>query len=873
MKSQSILVLAIVVLFVIAAWACELAFVAYIVGWGGNWYSQADVPAGNDFLAVAGAGGQPDSDALVLSRQPWALGGPDRVVIVGQPVSFYGQAGSEDEEIVEYAWDFESDGVPDFVSDRTGVTTHRFNVAGDYRCVFTVKDSAGQVAQDAVRIIVVGEKLADETAEQMLRPIRQLGNNPADGTTYQYAVVINGGYESRYWTDVELAYDMLTNGYGFSPSDIYLLSYNGTNPDGNNPDGMIDYSATQTNLQTVFNELASRTDGDDEVFICITDHGRGYSGPLSEGGQYLGYCDGRISVDPGDEPDFAEGDFKLRSIFTGGDYRCNHGMGVWKVRRKYYSGIGYHFYRNKYVSTLDNVYIEDLGTTVSDSDIYIERLVDYALGDTDGDGYIDTGAGEVFDFDGDGNEPYDHSTGEFDEDDWGQIDILEDNHNSTGTVMPANSSPYQLFDNAFEGKICVDLAYAGGEPQVDGRDEDNAGLFDWMDVNMDGDTLDIVSVDEAIKLYGGNLYDDDLADLVDQLSVAKITIVALPCFSGGLVEDISEPNRILCTATIEDAVSWGDLFIRGFIAALHGQNEYGSPVDADTNEDGYVSMLEAFNYAAGNDYYDEIPQYDDNGDGVSHTDPVPAGGDGSLGSETYLSGFIAGNCDGDSDVDMADFAIFALAWRSSPGDDNWNPICDISYPRDDIINKLDLGVLSENWLKGMALPQLPKLYEFSLDTDPGWSTEGEWAFGQPTGGGGAHGGPDPTSGHTGSNVYGYNLNGDYTNSLPERHLTSTAIDCRGLFNVGLRFWRWLGVEQPVFDHAYVQVSNNGTDWVIVWENNAEVADTTWQEINIDISAIADDQPTVYLRWTMGDTDGSWTYCGWNIDDIQVGQIP
>ena len=109
MKSQSILVLAIVVLFVIAAWACELAFVAYIVGWGGNWYSQADVPAGNDFLAVAGAGGQPDSDALVLSRRPWALGGPDRVVIVGQPVSFYGQAGSEDEEIVEYAWDFESD--------------------------------------------------------------------------------------------------------------------------------------------------------------------------------------------------------------------------------------------------------------------------------------------------------------------------------------------------------------------------------------------------------------------------------------------------------------------------------------------------------------------------------------------------------------------------------------------------------------------------------------------------------------------------------------------------------------------------------------------------------------------------------------------
>ncbi|MHC4889820.1 MAG: hypothetical protein ACYTEO_10220 [Planctomycetota bacterium] len=38
-------------------------------------------------------------------------------------------------------------------------------------------------------------------------------------------------------------------------------------------------------------------------------------------------------------------------------------------------------------------------------------------------------------------------------------------------------------------------------------------------------------------------------------------------------------------------------------------------------------------------------------------------------------------------------------------------------------------------------------------------------------------------------------------------------------------------------------------------------------------AIADDQPTVYLRWITVTTDGSWTYCSWNIDDIQVGEIP
>jgi C1A family cysteine protease len=161
------------------------------------------------------------------------------------------------------------------------------------------------------------------------------------------------------------------------------------------------------------------------------------------------------------------------------------------------------------------------------------------------------------------------------------------------------------------------------------------------------------------------------------------------------------------------------------------------------------------------------------------------------------------------------------------------------------------------------------VYEWTLESDPGWATEGDWAYGQPTGGGGQHGGPDPTSGHTGSNVYGYNLYGDYVNYLPEKHLTSRVFDCSELFNVHLKFWRWLGVEQPPFDHAYVRVSSDGENWVTVWENPTEIADVSWIPMDVDISAVADNQPTVYLRWTMGSTDVGWTYCGWNIDDIQL----
>ena len=160
-------------------------------------------------------------------------------------------------------------------------------------------------------------------------------------------------------------------------------------------------------------------------------------------------------------------------------------------------------------------------------------------------------------------------------------------------------------------------------------------------------------------------------------------------------------------------------------------------------------------------------------------------------------------------------------------------------------------------------------YSWNMDANPNWDNEGQWAYGQPTGGGGQYGGPDPTAGFTGDNVLGYNLYGDYPNNLAETNLTSTAIDCSGMYGVTLKFWRWLGVEQPQYDHAYVRVSNDGCNWYTVWENEETIEDYAWSQMDLDISQYADNQSTVYLRWVMGETDGGWQYCGWNIDDIEI----
>jgi hypothetical protein len=163
----------------------------------------------------------------------------------------------------------------------------------------------------------------------------------------------------------------------------------------------------------------------------------------------------------------------------------------------------------------------------------------------------------------------------------------------------------------------------------------------------------------------------------------------------------------------------------------------------------------------------------------------------------------------------------------------------------------------------IGVPEL--VYSFNLDTNPGWTTTGAWAFGQPTGSG-SHS-QDPNNGHTGTNVYGYNLNGDYANNLPPQYLTTTVLDCSNLTAVELRFWRWLGVE--VTDHAGIEVSTDGTTWATVWSNITTISEATWSRQVYSLGATADHQPTVYIRWVMGPTDVSVTYPGWNIDDIEI----
>lgn len=194
--------------------------------------------------------------------------------------------------------------------------------------------------------------------------------------------------------------------------------------------------------------------------------------------------------------------------------------------------------------------------------------------------------------------------------------------------------------------------------------------------------------------------------------------------------------------------------------------------------------------------------------------------------------------------DRADNGIYAV-WMTS------NAVSDTegAYVPDGMLGSFTCNV-----------PQV--IYSADMSSDPGWTLAGQWAYGVPTGVLG-----DPTSGATGPNVIGYNLEGQYAKNLSTVYATTPAISCAGADTVLLRFQRRLGLRSS--DTASIQVSTNGTTWSTVWSSTSTISDTVWKVVQYDLTATAARRPAVYLRWGMRSNTDSKISFGWNIDDVQL----
>ncbi|MFW9840828.1 MAG: hypothetical protein ACFFES_08045, partial [Candidatus Thorarchaeota archaeon] len=107
----------------------------------------------------------------------------------------------------------------------------------------------------------------------------------------KYALLYSGGWRVdkayfRYWNDLSYMYFiLLLNGY--PPDNIYVVYKDGVGEDTNTP---VDYPATQTSMETAFQNLNQTLTADDKFFFFTTNHG-GSSGLTTYwpngGDQYL----------------------------------------------------------------------------------------------------------------------------------------------------------------------------------------------------------------------------------------------------------------------------------------------------------------------------------------------------------------------------------------------------------------------------------------------------------------------------------------------------------------------------------------------------------------------------------------------------------
>ena len=453
--------------------------------------------------------------------------------------------------------------------------------------------------------------------------------SPGDGVTEYFALLLNASDLGRYWVEISFLYSTLFYDYPYTADTIYMLDSSGADFSGYIPNGTNVRPATPAELHAVINELAEKMDGDDQLFVWIAGGVIGYYG--QPGGPNYGSLLSHASVDPGDEMDYLEHDFKIRSLFMDTQivYYTDYSTSV-------FPNMNYIvLHRRMYVSYFTDIFFELLGVR-SDTDPFIETLIDYPLGDTDHSGAIDFDKGELIDYDGDGIPAYNPLTHTCDEDEWGSYDRYYDGQYTLGTNVPGG--PYALFDGGFDGHLDIDLGYHGGPPIADGTDLDSDGLFDGLDINEDGDQEDWVSIDEELWLGPAYLTDDEIADMLNSIGAGAISVLVESNFSGGFIDDLSAPNRVIMTSSEEiPPFANQSPFANLFTGALHQFSISGSPINADTDENGRISMLEAFDYAAENDHAGELPQYDDNGDAIGHPFPVPSGGDGDFGASVFIS--------------------------------------------------------------------------------------------------------------------------------------------------------------------------------------------------------------------------------------------
>jgi hypothetical protein len=219
--------------------------------------------------------------------------------------------------------------------------------------------------------------------------------------------------------------------------------------------------------------------------------------------------------------------------------------------------------------------------------------------------------------------------------DYGYLDdhiiVLMSDGTSTGLDQHKNDGTYVDSNPDLDGDGDDDIGYSATKANI-------ATVFNDLQTRLGtGDHLFIFTTDHGgpedtpqvgteviINLWYETIRDDQFADEVDKItSTVPIMITMEQCYSGGIIDDVIPglpgQERVIATAANAYETSHGDVFSTLWISAVAGHDKSGSPVDADVDNDGKVSLKEAFDYAKAHDGASEHPQYDETPAGIGST--------------------------------------------------------------------------------------------------------------------------------------------------------------------------------------------------------------------------------------------------------------
>jgi len=176
-------------------------------------------------------------------------------------------------------------------------------------------------------------------------------------------------------------------------------------------------------------------------------------------------------------------------------------------------------------------------------------------------------------------------------------------------------------------------------------------VFNLLSRTMsDNDTLYIMLNDHgspnALCLWHVNMSNTDFARQVNKVRPRCTIIQMKQCYSGSFIAPLTAVGRIIMSSCAADQLSWSHSslqfgeFTYWYFAALTGSKPDGSGnVNADSNGNGKISILESYNFARSNDKAPETPHFEDSAVPPAVAGPIPSGHDGYLSRDLYLTGW------------------------------------------------------------------------------------------------------------------------------------------------------------------------------------------------------------------------------------------